>query len=94
MAEARGVPITIDGKLVGVEIICDKAGDELSEHAHERATIHWTVCTLGSFEMFGREAIDGKILKAGDKANWRIGEVHGFRAREDDSRMVNILKNP
>ena len=89
-------PIIVDGIKWGTVYTLEHKGDDFPAHVHTDADIHITILAFGSVECYGRTAIEGKILTAapgGMIVNWKAGEAHGFRALEDGTTLVNLLKN-
>lgn len=78
------------GKLSGLIMDFQLAGDKLPMHNHGFADVHITIVAKGSFNCRG----DGweKIVKAGDVLDWFPGQQHEFVALEADSRVVNVVK--
>lgn len=68
----------------------DKVGDILPRHTHGKEDIHISVIARGSFIIRG----DGwsNNYSAGDVIDWEVGQFHEYEAKEDNSRIVNILK--
>jgi quercetin dioxygenase-like cupin family protein len=70
------------------------AGEGLPIHAHPtpRHNNHITAVLRGSLTCHGRESIEGKVIKAGDVLDWAIGEPHGFIALENDTVILQVVK--
>lgn len=79
------------GKLNGTiyDFVC--ANDVLGKHQHDEASIHITIVARGSFKISGNGW--EQTVTAGDVIDWRPNDPHEFVALEDNSRIVNILKN-
>ena len=66
-------------------------GDVLPMHDHDETTVHITIVARGSIKAYG----DGWELeaKSGQILDFRPGQQHEFAAIEDNSRIINIVKN-
>lgn len=77
----------INGTLYDFEF----AGDILPKHVHDEADVHITIVARGKLKAYShdweKEAVAGQIL------DFRVGEPHELMALEDNTRIVNILKN-
>lgn len=62
-----------------------KTGEGLPLHEHTEENNHITIVLSGRFRLYGRPAIEGVIIKAGDVLDWVTGEPHAFEALEDSS---------
>ena len=70
-----------------------QAGDELPVHVHSSVDQnHITIVARGSVRVEGHPDHAGRILTAGDIADWPVGIAHGFVAMDDGARIVNIRK--
>ena len=79
------------GDLRGTIYDYTEAGDRLSMHTHDETTVHISIIGRGSFKIRGEE---WEIIgKAGDVIDWRPYQAHEFIALEDNSRLINIVKN-
>jgi quercetin dioxygenase-like cupin family protein len=71
-----------------------EAGDELPIHIHAHpGENHITIVARGCFRIEGHPDHAGRILTAGDVADWPLGVAHGFVALEPNSRLVNVRKS-
>jgi len=78
------------GKLTGVVMDFELAGDILPMHNHGLDDAHITIVTKGSFKAHG----DGweMTLVTGNVIDWPANQPHEFIALEPNSRLVNIQK--
>ena len=76
------------GNVMGTIYDFPEIGDELAMHEHDEATNHITIIARGSFELLG----SGQEASAGAVLDWPAHERHGARAKEPNSRLVNIRK--
>jgi quercetin dioxygenase-like cupin family protein len=65
--------------------------DVLPMHVHDDVTNHITVVARGSFRAHGNGW--EKTVVAGDVLDWQPHDPHEFIALEEQSRLVNIIKN-
>lgn len=67
------------------------AGDVLPKHVHDETNVHITIVARGKVKAYShdweKEAVAGQIL------DFRVGEPHELMALEDNTRIINILKN-
>lgn len=67
------------------------AGDVLPNHIHDETNVHITIVARGKVKAYShdweKEAVAGQIL------DFRVGEPHELMALEDNTRIINILKN-
>lgn len=79
------------GQLSGTLYDFEFAGDVLPKHVHSEADVHITIVARGRLKAYNdnweKEAIAGQIL------DFRVGEPHELMALEDNTRIINILKN-
>src|SRR5262245_27744425 len=78
-----------EGSLLGA-IYTYQKDDALPNHVHDENNNHVTFILHGAFRCTGNPAIEGKILKRGDFIKWPVGQVHGFIALMDNSRMLQL----
>lgn len=66
-------------------------GDVLPMHDHDDQTVHITVVARGSIKAHG----DGWEVqaKSGQILDFKPGQQHEFVALEDNTRIINIVKN-
>jgi quercetin dioxygenase-like cupin family protein len=66
-------------------------GDILPGHVHDETNVHITIVCKGSVKAYShdweKEAVAGQII------DFRVGEPHEIIALEDNTRIVNIIKN-
>ena len=69
----------------------EKIGDVVPMHTHEAGRSHITVVVCGKIKAYG----DGweNEHSAGDVIDFPINQAHEIMALEDDTRIVNIIKN-
>ena len=67
------------------------AGDVLPMHEHDEKEVHISIVGRGKIKILG----DGweRELSSGQIIDFEVGQKHEFVAMEDDSRIINILKN-
>lgn len=79
------------GQLSGTLYDFEFAGDVLPKHVHSEADVHITIVARGRIKAYShdweKEAVAGQIL------DFRVGEPHELMALEDNTRIINILKN-
>lgn len=79
------------GDLKGRIYDFEKAGDILPKHVHDETNVHITIVCTGKIKAYSHdweiEAEPGKII------DFRVGEPHEIMALEDNTRIVNIIKN-
>ena len=83
-------PLLDCGDIRGVIYDFEKAGDILPKHNHNEQNVHITIIARGRFKVYSHdwelEATAGQVL------NFQPNNPHEFKALEDNSRIVNILK--
>lgn len=79
------------GKLSGTIYDFLYAQAVLEKHQHTEDNIHITIVARGSFKISGNGW--ERTVTAGDVIDWLPNDPHEFIALEDNSRIVNILKN-
>jgi hypothetical protein len=84
-----GQPIAY-GRLSGIVYDFLEAGDVLPIHTHGPTDVHITIVARGSFLCHGDRG--DLTLSTGDVVDWEPGEMHGFKATEANSRLINIIK--
>jgi quercetin dioxygenase-like cupin family protein len=79
------------GQLKGTIYDFDVAGDILPEHTHTEQDVHITIVCKGKIKSYGQgwenEASAGQII------NFKVNQPHEIMAIEDNTRIINILKN-
>jgi len=79
------------GDIRGAIYDFEKSGDVLPKHNHDEATVHVTIVARGRVKAYShdweKEAVAGQIL------DFRANEPHELMALEDNTRVINILKN-
>jgi quercetin dioxygenase-like cupin family protein len=84
-------PLTGLGDIHGTLYDFEFAGDVLPKHVHDEADVHITIVARGKLKAYShdweKEVVAGQIL------DFRVGEPHELMALEDNTRIVNILKN-
>lgn len=78
----------VDGTIFDFEL----KGDVLPDHMHLENANHISVMARGSVDVTGDPSLAGQIIEAGDVIDWPANVLHGFVAREDNTRMVQIQK--
>lgn len=77
----------LDVKIYDFDVI----GDVLPMHTHDDYTVHITIVARGFIKAHGNgwetEAKAGQIL------DFKPGQEHEFIALEDNTRIINIVKN-
>lgn len=74
-------------------IICDfeSTGDILPKHIHNETDVHITIVCTGKVKAYSHdwviEATSGQII------DFRVGEPHEIMALENNTRIINIIKN-
>lgn len=83
-------PLADCGDLRGTIYDFEKAGDILPKHNHDETNVHITIVARGKLKAYSHdwelEALPGQVL------NFRAGEPHELMALEDNTRIVNIIK--
>lgn len=83
-------PLSV-GDLTGVIYDFSKSGDILPKHIHDNKTVHITIVCKGKVKVYSHdwetEAEAGQIL------DFRPNEPHEIMSLEDNTRIVNIVKN-
>jgi quercetin dioxygenase-like cupin family protein len=78
------------GDIRGVIYDFEKAGDILEKHVHGDIDNHITIVACGRILAYSHdwetEVPAGKII------DFKVGEPHEIKALEDNTRIVNILK--
>jgi len=71
-----------------------KKNDYWPNHIHtsESKSNHISVVSKGKILCHGHPEIEGRILELGQLIDWPVNKEHGFEALEDNSRLVNIVK--
>jgi quercetin dioxygenase-like cupin family protein len=84
-------PLFNMGDLKGNIYDFENVGDVLERHSHTVADVHITIVARGRIKAMGdgweQECEAGKIL------NFEPNNEHEFVALEDNSRIINIIKN-
>ena len=79
------------GDLKGTIYDFEVAGDVLPKHVHTEENAHITIVARGRVKAYSHdweiEATAGQIL------DFKAGEPHEIMALEDETRIVNIVKN-
>lgn len=79
------------GEIRGAIYDFEFAGDVVPKHVHDHSDVHITIVARGRLKAFShdweKEATAGQIL------DFRVGEPHELMAMEDNTRVINILKN-
>jgi hypothetical protein len=78
------------GKLSGIVYDFREVGDVLPIHTHGPSDVHITIVARGAFLCHGDRGY--LTLSTGDVVDWEPGEMHGFKATEANSRLINIIK--
>ena len=83
-------PLPSLGDLKGAIYDFEVAGDVLGKHVHTEDNVHVTIIARGSIKAYShdweKEATAGQIL------DFRAGEPHEIMALEDNTRVINIVK--
>jgi quercetin dioxygenase-like cupin family protein len=90
MSLPASTPLKI-GDVAGVLMIFEKANDVLPMHSHGDSDVHFTAVIKGSFECCG-PSFPAETYRSGAIVDWAAGTEHEFKALEDDSRLLNIVK--
>jgi quercetin dioxygenase-like cupin family protein len=69
----------------------EEVGDELPIHNHAYTDVHISIVAKGSFRVWGKDF--DKTVVIGSVLDWQPDTEHGFQALEQNSRLVNIIKN-
>ena len=80
------------GGLRGVIYDFEKAGDILPKHNHDENTVHITIVVRGKLKAYSHDW--ETIAAAGSIIDFQSGEPHELVALEDNTRIINLLKNP
>jgi quercetin dioxygenase-like cupin family protein len=79
------------GDIRGAIYDFEKAGDIVPKHNHDEFTVHVTIVARGRLKAYShdweKEATAGQII------DFRPGEPHELMALEDNTRIINLLKN-
>lgn len=79
------------GDIQGVIYDFEYAGDILPKHVHDESNVHITIVARGKLKAYShdweKEAVAGQII------DFRVGEPHELMALEDNTRIINIIKN-
>jgi quercetin dioxygenase-like cupin family protein len=79
------------GDLQGIIYDFELKGDILPKHNHDEKSVHITIVTNGRLKAYSHdwdtEAGPGSII------DFRPGEPHELMALEDNTRIINIIKN-
>jgi len=79
------------GDIRGAIYDFEKSGDILAKHNHDETNVHITIVAKGKIKAYSHdwemEAECGKVL------DFRPNEPHEIMALEDNTRIVNIVKN-
>jgi quercetin dioxygenase-like cupin family protein len=79
------------GDLAGVIINFEKAGDILPKHVHDETNVHITIVCRGRLKSYSH---DWEITtEAGGVIDFKPNEPHELMALEDNTRIINIIKN-
>jgi quercetin dioxygenase-like cupin family protein len=78
-------------KLTGTLYDFEKVGDELARHTHGINDVHISMVTRGKIKVVADNW--EYEASAGDILDWEPGIYHAFFALEDNSRLVNLVKN-
>jgi hypothetical protein len=76
------------GRLTGIIYDFPEIGDVLPEHVHGALDNHISIVAAGSFE----EIVSRVIYRAPVVLDWTAGVPHGFKALEENSRLVQVTK--
>lgn len=68
------------------------AGDVLPMHTHDKSSAHITIVANGELKVMGNGW--EKILTSGMVIDFPENQHHEFVSTKDNSRIINILKNP
>ena len=79
------------GSLTGTIFDFTEAGDILPRHSHQAGSVHISIVARGSFKAAG-EGWE-KTLPCGAVVDWQADRWHEFTALENDSRLVNVVKD-
>lgn len=79
------------GNLKGAIYDFEFAGDILPGHIHDESNVHITIVCKGKIKAYSHdwsiEVAPGQVL------DFRIGEPHEIVALENNTRIINIIKN-
>lgn len=79
------------GDINGMIYDFEYAGDILPKHVHDESNVHITIVAKGKLKAYShdweKEAVAGQII------DFRVGEPHELMALEDNTRIINIIKN-
>lgn len=79
------------GNLRGTIYDFEHIGDVLTKHNHTEYDVHITIVARGKIKAYSHdwelEAVAGQIL------NFRPNEPHELLALEENTRIINIIKN-
>jgi quercetin dioxygenase-like cupin family protein len=79
------------GDLRGVIYDFEKTGDVLPKHNHDEDTVHVTIVARGKLKAYSHDW--ETIVEAGSIIDFVPGQPHELVALEDDTRIINIIKN-
>lgn len=91
MSLAKPTPLIGMGDIRGVIYDFEKAGDLLEKHNHDETNVHITIVAKGSIKAYSHDW--EVVVPAGKIIDFPPNQPHEFMALEDDTRVVNILKN-
>lgn len=80
----------VAGNLTGTIYDFEVTGDVLPMHTHDETNAHITVVARGSVKASG-EGWE-KVFKSGAVIDFPANQPHEFVALEDNTRIVNIVK--
>lgn len=80
------------GVIKGIVIDFEKQGDILPKHVHGKEDNHISIVARGSIKAYSHDW--ERVVPCGGVIDFREGEPHEVMALEDNTRVVNILKNP
>jgi len=79
------------GDLRGTIYDFEKQGDILEKHVHDESNVHITIVATGRLKAYSHDweiiATPGQIL------DFQVGQPHELMALEDNTRIINVLKN-
>ena len=78
------------GDLKGTIHDFEVAGDILGKHVHTEDNVHVTIVARGSIKAYSHDW--EKVATAGQILDFRAGEPHEITALEDNTRIINIVK--
>ena len=79
------------GDLRGVIYDFPKVGDQVPKHVHDESNNHITIITKGKIKIFSHDW--EMTYVPGDVIDFRPYEPHCIEALEENSQVMNIIKN-